>query len=487
MLLASSLDRDVISNRKKVECSNRRGEIPDFFLHLKDNYNCKKSLSTSRNMFLLCTQIEDTIVLEETIKYLLKQSVSRAGDRKRNNDNDASKRTRTLISLMTPRDQTSLIRYLGSRGLYYTMSCLLKHLVEELELHTPTNEDSTTNEYANIQYAYSAAITSLAQSSNPKYRMRATSLLDEMDSLGIPPNSYIITATFLSVDGGKASREMIKRARSYKGIDIDVRVYNAAIYACSRMYNDSKNGWESALSLFHEMRREGIRPNQQTYASLLQTCAKSGQVKIAFSLFDEMKNTPKMDISNVKVWGAILRACSVAGEWEKAIELVLEMNQRKVPINVIHMNAVIASFARIGCDTKSLEILNAMTHTKPVSFLKSILPEQHRANSIQENSVGYCLPSPDLVSINTVLSAFADRSKKDEALNLLNRVKLGEFSSQQGSKLFCVKPDIVSYNSVLATLQNPSEVLSFINEVSSLVLCCLTQYISSSSLNCTFV
>ena len=443
-------------------------EIPEFFVYLNENYNLNKPLSTSRMIIHEMEQIEDTDVLEATVKFITTEEVVSNSTTKKQNDDESDKR-KTLISLLTPRDQTNLIRYLGSRGLFYTMQCLLKHLATNLDLYTSTNESKNHNEkknkYNNIQYAYSAAIQALAQSTNPKYRMRTSLLLDEMDHFGIPPNSYIITAIFLSIDGGKASREMIQRARSYDGIEVDARVYNAAIYACSRTFNDTKNGWESALSLFREMKQERIKPNQQTYASLLQACAKSGQVKVAFSLFDEMKHTPNMDISNVKVWGAILRACSVAGEWEKAIQLVLEMNEKKVPINVIHMNAALASFAKMGYDNEALIILNAMQNGDSVRVLRRLLTSDNSAD-VDEIENRPCLPSPDLVSINTVLGTFADRNKKDEAMNLLNRVKDGEFSIRRGSTWNYVKPDIVSYNSVLATFQEPKGVLSFIHEVS---------------------
>lgn len=437
--------------------SKKRIEIPDFFLHLKERYDPKKPLSTSRIIITEFEQIQDKNVVEAATRFMLTETLFCDT----NNGNDEFQKT--LVSLLTPRDQTNLIRYLGSRGLYYTMSCLLRHLATNLNFYTPSNESDGKNMYNNIQYAYSAAITALAQSTNPKYRTRTLLLLDEMDDFGIPPNSYIITAIFLSIDGGKGAREMLKRARIYKGIDIDVRLYNAAIYACSRTYNDAKNGWESALSLFREMRREGIQPNQQTYGSLLQACAKSGQVKVAFSLFDEMKNTPNMDVSNVKVWGAILRACSATGEWEKAIELVLEMREKRVPINVIHMNAVLASFAKEGFDTEALIVLNAMQNGYSVIALEELLPSHSTMNDDKTNG---SLPSPDLVSVNTVLAAFADRNKKDEAMELLERVKSGDFSYRRGSKWCHVKPDIVSYNSVLATFQEPRDALSFIHQVS---------------------
>lgn len=415
------------------------------------SYNEKKRLTISKQILGLCEQIEDKKCLKEVIDFLMANTIPNdAMGRNNNNDDDNSV---YLTSLLQPRDQTDLIRMLGSRGMFYTMECLLKHIAIN---STRDQKDRIKN----MQYAYTAAITALAKSANPKYRQRSELLLDEMDHLGIPPNSYVITAILLAVEGGKAAKELIQRANGYSGIEVDVNVYNSAIYACSR---GLKDGWQAALSLFREMPKRGLKPNQQTYASLLQACAKSGQVKVAFSLFEEMRKIPGMNRPGPKVWGAVLRACSIAGDWEKAINMILTMSSEGETINVIHMNSVLASLAKVGNDVLALDVLNAMQEGRNTK-LRTIFSTSKSCMSV-DNDCFQTLPFPDLVSINTVLTAFAERNNQIEAIKLLDRMKNGDFSSKQGSLWVTVKPDIISYNLVLSTFQQPIEGVELIHEV----------------------
>ena len=178
-------------------------------------------------------------------------------------------------AIISARDVTNLVRLLGARQAYDAMLKFVRH---------PSTHPTV--------FSYTAAVASLAQSTNPKYRSLSASLLDEMDNLGIQPNTYTFTAVLLGVNGGKGAMKMMKRARQYESVDINCFLYNAAIHACSRNPGHvgasaagaatgtavNNDGWQTALSLFRQMKKEQIRPTEQTYASLLHACGKSGQV-----------------------------------------------------------------------------------------------------------------------------------------------------------------------------------------------------------------
>lgn len=461
---STSFSQDVDQEEDRSKWKDSGNKLPPFFEDLIQSYNEKKPLNVSKEILSQCAKVQDKLSLEAIIDFLISNTISVETNDK-DSDGNKVKTTKNLTSLIAPRDQTELIQLLGSRGMFYTMLCFLKQL--SINLDRSENKDESDFFYRDIQYAYTAGIKALAQSPNPKYRMRTALLLDDMDELFIPPNSYVITAVFLAVEGGKAARELLERARKYTSVEVDVHVYNAAIYACSR---DQLNGWQSALSLFREMPKNGIKPNQQTYASLLQACAKSGQVKVAFSLFDEMKNTSGVDKPAAKVWGAVLRACSIAGEYEKAIKFILDMNTDGVNVNVIHMNSVLASIAKVGDDTMALEVLNYMQKGEAINSLERFVSNRSPINPDDHNRFKQTLPFPDLVSINTVLTTLAERCKKVDAIKLLDRMKDGEFTSKQGPNWVIVKPDIISYNLVLSTFQDPRDGFELLHEVSDHVV-----------------
>ena len=52
-------------------------------------------------------------------------------------------------------------------------------------------------------------------------------------------------------------------------------------------------------------------------------------------------------------------------------------------------------------------------------------------------------------------------------------MKEGEFASKRGPRWFVVKPDIISYNTVLSTFQEPADAVSLLHEVSTILFVCL--------------
>ena len=195
------------SNITSTMTTKDRIEVPDFITSLSTNYNSQKVFSTSRQILYHCEQIEDVPTLEATIQYLLSNSIEiQHSEQKYNVSGEKVNERRIskcLTSLLTPRDQTNLVRLLGSRGMFYTMLSLVKNISVNINLVDSKKRNAGIN---NMQYLYAAAMTALAKSPNPKYRMRCSLLLDEMDELNIVPNSYVITALFLSIDGGEAAR-----------------------------------------------------------------------------------------------------------------------------------------------------------------------------------------------------------------------------------------------------------------------------------------
>lgn len=170
--------------------------------------------------------------------------------------------TISMSDLITPKDQTSIIRLLGAKGCYKAMMAMLHHFLPKMD-------------EIDCQFLYTAALTAFAQSKTPKSREYAIRILDEMDENGVRPNGYTLTAAFLSIDGGRKAMALWDRVKSYErrgDITLDVHLYNSCIHACSRYENrDTEvNGWNSAITLFRQMPRDGIEPNEQTYASLVR-------------------------------------------------------------------------------------------------------------------------------------------------------------------------------------------------------------------------
>jgi len=353
--------------------------------------------------------------------------------------------------LISPREVTSLIRLLGARGAYDAMLKFLRH---------PASRPNV--------FSYTAACASLAQSSNPTYRSQSASLLDEMDRMGIQPSTYTFTAIMLGVDGGADAMKMMEKARQYgDSVDMNVFIFNSAIHACSRnppstsktdrnkMSADGQNeGWQTALLLFRQMKKENIVPNEQTYASLLHACGKSGQVKLALSFLNEMKTNPSTRDPDEKVWGAILQVLASAGDYKKAMKIMREMVLMSgISPNILHCNALLASLSRARKDDVALDLLDCM--------LNGTVPVFISANAtVPVDDIR--MARPDLISINTVLAACSRCKNYRDAKIILQRMKNKEFL---GDNKIPIKPDSITYNTILSACPNPEAAATILDEM----------------------
>ena len=70
------------------------------------------------------------------------------------------------------------------------------------------------------------------------------------------------------------------------------------------------------------------------------------------------------------------------------------------------------------------------------------------------------------MSVNTVLSSFAKMKHFEGAKVLFDRLKDGEFKSlDQNGEMIVLKPDIISYNTLLSSCDNPVDAKNIVLEV----------------------
>ncbi|KAL3759066.1 hypothetical protein ACHAWU_008675 [Discostella pseudostelligera] len=337
-----------------------------------------------------------------------------------------------------------------------------------------------------IRFAYTAAIAACArppqryhhESLEPKYRTKSflLSLLDEMEhgysnttttpstpkndtayddshnSLlphSILPNSYTLSAILLGIDDVTESMTVLEDfekkygSRDEEGAILTVQVYNVVIASCSKDSSSSSSsrsnsrrngiGWQRALSILQRMRRSGPQPNEETYSMILQSCAVHGQMKVAFSLLDEIRKSSSTPMTT-GFYLPLLKVCAKAGDHLKA-RLIIDMmeNDNASAMTTEIMNLYLLSLAKHkDMQTHAMEVLQKMI-----------------------DGPSTLVPPPDIVSFNNVLSAYANAGDYDGAQSLLDQMKYG---------LFDVSPDVVSYNTVMSCA-DPCSTLSLIQEM----------------------
>ncbi|KAL7548212.1 hypothetical protein ACHAWF_011506 [Thalassiosira exigua] len=237
---------------------------------------------------------------------------------------------------------------------------------------------------------------------------------------------------------------------------LTVHVYNAAISACAR--DPRGRGWTRALNLLRRMRRDGPRPDARTYALATEACARGGKTKVAISLLDEVRRrskarttSPAADDEEGEEEGAIvpsgglylplLRACAERGEREAIEYLLRAMKEDSLEVVTEATNLYLKALARAGLHRKALEVLEGMIVA---------------AESAEDAASARSAAPPDVVSCNTVLAALADAGDYDAARSLLDRMIDGSIA---------VRPDIISYNSLISCAPDAEAALDIVLEV----------------------
>lgn len=222
--------------------------------------------------------------------------------------------------------------------------------------------------------------------------------------------------------------------------------YNAAAHACvgdRRNSGDTRadnaddvkppgseeEGWVLVLGLMAEMRAEGVAPDAFTFTTAITACGKAGQWERALGLLEEMEG---------------------AGQPQEGGG---QQSTVAIAPNVAAINAAISACARAGRADSALGLLNRMVAREGEGFVGSIrtsdgLERQNRSESPSStprgkaSEEGPAWPAADSVSFNSAMEACAISGRWKEGATLLARMR------EAG-----VRPDVCSYGAHLACLR----------------------------------
>jgi len=360
-----------------------------------------------------------------------------------------------LSHRILPRDASSLIRLLGRNYAHASMLRFCKRYCRDIINSSHNSQDAEEA----VLYAYTAAIAAISRPSisndTNTYRSKTNllSLLNEMESdyteegRSIRPNSYTLTAVLLGIDNMNESLNVLdmfeeKYSNNEQSEDskiLTVQVYNVVISSCSKSKGSNSDGWQLALSILQRMRRYGPQPNEETFAMVLQACADCTQMKVALSLLEEIRQSGSIT-PNSKLYVPLLKVCAKSEDSKTADLIVTLMKDDGLQLTTEILNIYLSSLAKDGLHLRALGIL-------------------------QHDMIENPLTPPDIYTFNTVLSACANANDCESAYALLENMSAGmyAFPSKVGI-LVEVKPDVISYNSVISCA-HPEDCVSLIQEM----------------------
>jgi len=96
----------------------------------------------------------------------------------------------------------------------------------------------------------------------------------------------------------------------------DTASYTILIRACG-----GYGGWPAGLYLLDEMMYRGLSPSTSTIMALMKVCAAQGEYGLTLRLLSRLPHP------NDTAYNTALDACRQAGQWQKARELLKEMEE----------------------------------------------------------------------------------------------------------------------------------------------------------------
>uniref|UniRef100_M8BJQ2 DYW domain-containing protein n=1 Tax=Aegilops tauschii TaxID=37682 RepID=M8BJQ2_AEGTA len=196
--------------------------------------------------------------------------------------------------------------------------------------------------------SYNAMITAAVRSSRPG---EALVLFREMQAKGLKPTPVTLTSVLSAcallgaLELGRWIHEYVRKA----GLDSLVKVNTAlidmygkcgsledAIGVFQGMESIDRQAWSvmivayanhsygrEAISLFEEMRKQGIKPDAVTFLGLLYACSHSGMVSEGLQYFDSMREYGI--VPGIKHYGCVTDLLARSGQLEKAYKFIDEL------------------------------------------------------------------------------------------------------------------------------------------------------------------
>ncbi|GLU01855.1 hypothetical protein SLE2022_191370 [Rubroshorea leprosula] len=125
---------------------------------------------------------------------------------------------------------------------------------------------------------------------------------------------------------------------------------HAMISACTK-----EGKLDLALKTFQSMLNGGLKPSQVACNTLINSLGKAGNVKLAFKIYDTMKSLHYT--SDSFTWNALLGALYTANQHTDAIQLFERIREQSTLLNVHMYNTALMSCKKLGWWERALQLL----------------------------------------------------------------------------------------------------------------------------------
>eukprot|EP01018_Ginkgo_biloba_P034533 Gb_39697 [translate_table: standard] len=192
--------------------------------------------------------------------------------------------------------------------------------------------------------------------------------------------------------------------------------------------------WDEALSLFYQMQRTSIQPNEFTFASVLPACANLAALEHGKEVHEYIIRSGIQ--SNIFVASSLIGMYVKCGSLENAHQVFDKMLER----NAVSWNSLIAGYAHNGFTDEALKLFEEMPERSVVSWTAMITGYAHNGHIDEALKLFQKMPERNVVSWTAMIQGYAQNGYFDQALKLFRQMQLKR-----------VRPDSDTFATVLPT------------------------------------
>jgi len=259
----------------------------------------------------------------------------------------------------------------------------------------------------------------------------------------LKPNVFTFGSLMSACARARQAEKALQLLKSMKvdyGVEPNAVVLSTAISACARAEPAQPR---LALELLRQAPNE---MNVVGYNAALSACASAGQWEPAIELLREMEekaaNFPKDDPTVVRPdavsYGTVLAACERAGKWDMIMQQVEEMQQMNVYLDGMSLTSVLHACQQLGLPDEAVEYLELM---------KTSQPSQRKTMGNKRKGVKRPIQGADAVAYRLAISACARGGNWQQGIRLLRDMR----------KDLEEAPDVMAYTSAITGCEYAGE------------------------------
>eukprot|EP00268_Persea_americana_P009070 TRINITY_DN13576_c0_g1_i1.p1 TRINITY_DN13576_c0_g1~~TRINITY_DN13576_c0_g1_i1.p1 ORF type:complete len:735 (+),score=158.15 TRINITY_DN13576_c0_g1_i1:201-2405(+) len=193
------------------------------------------------------------------------------------------------------------------------------------------------------------------------------------------------------------------------------------------------DGIEEAYVLFKKMPKRDV----VSWTSVMMGFSDRGRILESLTLFEDMPT--KDDVA----WTAIISGFVGNGEYEQAIHWFIRMAREGVRPNPLTLSSILSASASLAALNQGLQIQTLvvkMDLESDVSVQNALVSMYAKCGNVDDAyQIFLSIDEPTLVSMNSMITGFAQHGFAEEALGLFKQIQIGSY-----------KPNAITFLGVLS-------------------------------------